>query len=66
MYGYKRTNLPCPNEEAYCHYTSPELLLKSFGMEKENYWVDVGYLIATTIFVRMLAYFALKRKMRQL
>lgn len=64
LYGFNRSELPCPAEEVYCQFNSPQTILKFFGMDKENYWVDVGYLFFMTVLMRSVAYFALKRKMQ--
>lgn len=63
MYGYNRPDLICPNEEMYCHYTSPKTFLKFFGMDRQNYWIDIAYLIGVSVLVRITAYYAVKHKL---
>lgn len=64
LYGFNRGSIPCPYEEEYCHYTSSDTILKFFGMDKDNFWVDVTYLLCTSVLMRTVAFCALKRKMR--
>lgn len=31
MYGYDRPRLPCPVEEVYCHFSSPQEIFRTIG-----------------------------------
>lgn len=64
IYGYGRPKLFCPEDVDYCHYQSPNVLLKEIGMDKENYWIDMAYLCCAAIFFRTAAFCALKRRLR--
>ncbi|XP_019865848.1 ATP-binding cassette sub-family G member 1 isoform X2 [Aethina tumida] len=63
LYGYDRAPLTCPEDVEYCHYRFPKRLLEEFGMEKENFWVDVAYLIGNFIVLRVLAFCTLRNKL---
>lgn len=58
-----RTALSCPEDVAYCHYRFPELLRRDIGMEKNNFWVDVGYLLCVCIVLRVISFCNLRRKL---
>lgn len=62
IYGYDRGPVPCA-EEIYCHFRSPDTLLKEIGMQKDNYWTDVIYLCGCFLLLRTLAFCTLKRKL---
>ncbi|KAJ8922886.1 hypothetical protein NQ315_007921 [Exocentrus adspersus] len=63
VYGYNRGPLECPEESDYCHYRYPEMLLRDVGMERRNYWIDVGYIFTFFVVFRILAFFTLRRKL---
>ncbi|KAJ8949889.1 hypothetical protein NQ318_010523 [Aromia moschata] len=62
-YGFNRPSMECSESVVYCQYTRPEALLKDMGMDKKNYWLDVGYLVTTFLVLRVLAFCTLRRKL---
>ncbi|VEN42430.1 unnamed protein product [Callosobruchus maculatus] len=64
LYGYNRPELPCPDDEDYCHYTSPKVLLSDVGMTKQNYWFDVIWLLVVCCALRLLAFCTLRRQLK--
>lgn len=63
LYGHGRTTIPCPEDTLYCHYTTPSVFLNEIGMENVNYWFCVGILFAIIVFLRLLAYCTLKKRL---
>ncbi|KAJ8976168.1 hypothetical protein NQ317_002056 [Molorchus minor] len=63
IYDFNRSPLVCPEEIEYCHYKSPEIILKDLGMDKKNYWVDVLYLLITFVLLRIVAFCTLRKKL---
>ncbi|XP_066150986.1 ATP-binding cassette subfamily G member 4-like [Euwallacea fornicatus] len=66
IYGFDRPRLRCPEEEDYCLYTDPAELLSYLGMNKLSYWVDVGWIVVNFLLFRILAFYALRYKVRSL
>ncbi|CAG9854168.1 unnamed protein product [Phyllotreta striolata] len=63
VYGYHRGPLFCSEDEDYCQYLSPEMVLKDMGMSKQNYWVDIAYLCGTFILFRSIAFCTLRKRL---
>lgn len=62
IYGYGRGPIPCA-DEIYCHFRSPDTLMKEIGMAKDNFWTDVIYLCVSFLLFRTLAFCTLKRRL---
>lgn len=60
IYENGRPMLPCPEEEVYCHFRSPKILLNETGTENSNIYVSVFALIANIFFFKALSYFILR------
>ncbi|CAH0560101.1 unnamed protein product [Brassicogethes aeneus] len=63
LYSFDRAPLTCPDDVEYCHYRFPKQILTEFGMEKDNYWVDVAYLLGNFVVLRLIAFCTLKKKL---
>ncbi|XP_041985806.1 ATP-binding cassette sub-family G member 4-like isoform X2 [Aricia agestis] len=62
VYSHGRPSIPCPETKDYCHLKSPKEILKLLSFDANNYWRDVGVLIAEIFVIRVIAYYALKYK----
>jgi hypothetical protein len=60
IYGNERSMMPCPPEETYCHFRSPETLLIETGMENSDIWVAVLGLAAYVVLFKTTFYFLLR------
>jgi hypothetical protein len=60
IYGNGRSMMPCPSEETYCHFRSPQTLLLETGMENSNIWIAVLGLTAYMILFKIMSYFLLR------
>lgn len=63
IYGHGRATIPCPEDILYCHYTTPDVFLKEIGMANVDYWFCIGMLCCVIVFLRLLAYCTLKRRL---
>lgn len=62
VYGYGREPLYCPEEMTYCHLRFPEKIMMEMGVVDGRFWTDFFALVANLIIFRVIAYYALKRK----
>jgi len=62
---YDRKTLDCPDDE-YCHYRYPKTLLQELSIGPDNYWLDFGVLVAMVVALRVLTYWALKKRLNSL
>ncbi|XP_059477501.1 ATP-binding cassette sub-family G member 1-like isoform X2 [Neocloeon triangulifer] len=65
QYGYDRQTLECPEDE-YCHYKYPKALLTELSIDPDNYWLDFGVLIGILVALRIVTYWALKKRLNSL
>lgn len=64
LYGYGRGSIPCPEDAVYCHYKTPDIFLKEIGMSDSNsYWISSLVLLGAVVFLRILAFCTLKRRL---
>lgn len=63
MYGNNRSPLICPDDVEYCHYKFPSVLRRDMGMDKDNFWIDISYLIIVCILLRVISFCNLRRKL---
>lgn len=61
IFGYNREKMPCSTD--YCHFVYPEKFLEEVQMNEASYGFCVIFLIGLTIFLRIIAFFALKIKL---
>jgi ABC-type branched-subunit amino acid transport system ATPase component len=61
LYSYNRPKLECPEGVTYCHLSSPEYILNLMGINGDSYWIDFGILLLVFVFIRFVAYCALKK-----
>lgn len=64
IYGFDRPRMSC--SVMYCHYRSPKFFLNFMGMEESVYWHDALALLGILMFMRIVAYFALRIKLHTL
>nr|ASU47348.1 ABCG4 [Cnaphalocrocis medinalis] len=61
LYSGGRQPLPCPDDKLYCHTRFPSEIMKEFSFTNDNYWPNIGVLLAEVIVIRIIAYMTLKR-----
>ncbi|TMW51269.1 hypothetical protein DOY81_003655 [Sarcophaga bullata] len=64
MYSNNRADTICPDNVLYCHFKNAATVLKTVGMETDNYTMNLCILILQLLFYKCLAYFTLKRKVK--
>ncbi|CAH0750031.1 unnamed protein product [Diatraea saccharalis] len=62
VYGFDREKLKC--SEVYCHFRKPTVFLEEMTMDKANFWIDIGALLAFFIFIRVISYLVLRFKLK--
>ncbi|XP_065340095.1 ATP-binding cassette sub-family G member 1 [Cloeon dipterum] len=65
QYGFGRGTLECPMDD-YCHYKYPKALLAELSVNPDNYWLDFGILSGFLVVLRIISYWALKKKLNSL
>lgn len=65
IYGGKRENLICPDNEIYCPLKMPRSLLKEVGMETANYWIAVAALFGYFLLFKLICYVILKHRLKR-
>ncbi|XP_046615200.1 ATP-binding cassette sub-family G member 4-like [Neodiprion virginianus] len=63
VYGFNRGDLNCPEEAVYCHYRVPKTILNELAMTDGKYWVDIVFLSAHFVVLRIIGYCTLRRKL---
>ncbi|XP_055371508.1 ATP-binding cassette sub-family G member 1 [Condylostylus longicornis] len=65
LYGDNRSNMICPDEEIYCHFKNPKMLLSTLGVTDESsYGFNILMLIIQFAIFRLVAFFGLKRALK--
>ncbi|KAL0102027.1 hypothetical protein PUN28_018521 [Cardiocondyla obscurior] len=65
MYGYNRPRLPCPNEEVYCHFSSPKEVMKIMGMDAPpNFLLDMFALLVILFISKGTFYYLLRQRVQ--
>lgn len=59
-----RPFLHCKEEEIYCHYRDPEVLMIDMGMSGYSYNVQVLCILGFMVLFRVFAYVALKYRLK--
>ena len=62
IYGFDRDTLNC--DEAYCHYNSPEKVLKQLDVNNAKFYIDFIVLCAFFIILRVGCYFVLRWRVK--
>ncbi|XP_068632407.1 ATP-binding cassette sub-family G member 1-like [Battus philenor] len=65
VYSYGRTPLSCPEDVIYCHMKYPNKIIEEFSMHPDNFWTNIAILLTEIVIVRILAYFTLRRTVKQ-
>ena len=60
VYGCNRTSLECPQE--FCYFASPTKIMKFMNMEDAVYSMDLIFLLAFLIILRVVTFFILRWK----
>lgn len=63
LYGNGRGYMNCNNEEMYCHYKNPELLLRDLGMSGRSITNQFIGLAVFGLCFRIFAYYMIKLRM---
>lgn len=63
IYGADRPSLPCPEDEIYCFYANPKVLLADMGMLDIHFTQDILILFTFYVFIKSLAYFLLQQRL---
>lgn len=63
-YERGRTDIYCPPEYFYCHYSKSEVIRRDLMMEEDSYAICLFKIVAQLLFFKCLAYFTLKRRLK--
>lgn len=63
VYGGNRANLPCPPDEDYCMYVSPEHLLHDMGMPGLRFSTDLAVLVAMFVALKAVSFYLLRQRL---
>ncbi|VVC34098.1 ABC transporter-like,P-loop containing nucleoside triphosphate hydrolase,AAA+ ATPase domain,ABC [Cinara cedri] len=63
LYGNGRANMDCSTEDLYCHYRSPELLLRDLGMSGQSIGYQFVGLAVFGLLFRVSAYYVIRLRM---
>ncbi|CAH0560095.1 unnamed protein product [Brassicogethes aeneus] len=58
-----REPLDCAEDEVYCHYRIPEILMVDMGMANQNFHAQLLVILGFALFFRVFAYVALKYRL---
>ncbi|XP_011878507.1 PREDICTED: ATP-binding cassette sub-family G member 1-like isoform X2 [Vollenhovia emeryi] len=64
LYGYDRKKLFCPLEEIYCHYRTPQTILKIIGMGNLDFWINMLCLFIVLLFSKGITYCFLRHRVQ--
>ncbi|XP_034941510.1 uncharacterized ABC transporter ATP-binding protein/permease YOL075C-like [Chelonus insularis] len=64
MYGFSRPKMLCSDD--YCHFISPQKLMKEFGMIHVEYWFSMIILLFLYLVLDLFAYVILRLKLKKL
>lgn len=64
IYERGRTDIYCPSQYFYCHYSKSEVIRKDLMMEDDSYLLCLMKIIAQLLLFKCLAYFTLKRRLK--
>jgi len=65
IYSNNRENTVCPSDVMYCHFKNASTILRTFGMENGSFGFNILVMVLQLSVFKILAYFTLKRKIRQ-
>lgn len=57
---YQRAPLVCPEDQIYCHYAHPDILMADMAMPLMDYKYQLGIICIFMVLFRLLAYLVLK------
>lgn len=63
IYERGRTDIICPTEVLYCHYSKSEIILKELGMDSESFYMNVAKILFQLLLFKVLSYFTLRRRL---
>lgn len=63
IYEHGRTDLKCPEDTLYCHYSKSEIILKELGMDSESFNMNIVKILAQLLLFKCLSYFTLRRRL---
>lgn len=65
VYERGRTDIYCPSQYIYCHYSKSEVIRRDLMMEGDTYLWCMSKIIIQLLFFKTLAYFTLQRRLRK-
>lgn len=63
IYERGRTDIICPSNVMYCHYSKSEIILKELGMDSESFYVNIAKIVFQLLLFKVLGYFTLRRRL---
>lgn len=63
IYGYKREDMICPDNEFYCQFKTPEYLLRNMGFENVDYALSISALCGFYIVFNLTAYYLIRQRL---
>ncbi|XP_031623711.1 ATP-binding cassette sub-family G member 1 [Contarinia nasturtii] len=66
VYDHNREDISCPEDILYCHYKNPKMIIRELGMNASNYEMDVSMIFVHLVLFKVLAYFMLKRRLKNI
>lgn len=64
VYGFGREKLVCPSDVTICQLRYPKSLLYELYIDESVFWPNIAALFCNFLIIRLLAYWALKRRLR--
>lgn len=63
LYEHGRTDIKCPNDVIYCHYSKSEIILKELGMDSQSFYLNLLKIAFQLFLFKGLSYFTLRRRL---
>lgn len=63
IYGGNRGKIPCPPDEEFCIYSSPNHLLTEMGMENLAFWFDFAMLLLMFVILKATSFYLLMQRL---
>lgn len=65
VYGFNRTDMPCPNNIIYCHFQKPRVFLQEMDIEHVDTWDNMSLVAGITVLMYCLTVFSLWYKLNR-
>jgi ATP-binding cassette subfamily G (WHITE) protein 1 len=63
LYANNRSDIFCPDEEIYCHYSNSKTILRDLGIQVESFNLNIVAILGQLFLFKTLSYFTLKRRL---